>query len=141
MLDDPGSWTEAVGVELRQLEDFVAVVDEGSITRAAARLHMVQSSLSASLLALEKELGADLFIRGRQGAGLTDAGRAPLQPARAALHGARGVETLPQLTALSAGGGLRQDLRCPPPPPSPAPTGGCAFRSPEGRARVRRWAG
>ncbi|MCW2676180.1 MAG: Transcriptional regulator, LysR-family [Modestobacter sp.] len=46
---------------------------------------MVQSSLSASLLALERELGTDLFIRGRRGAELTDAGRAFLEPARAAL--------------------------------------------------------
>ena len=39
-------------VELRQLEYFLAVVEEGSFTRAAARLHMVQSSMSASLLGL-----------------------------------------------------------------------------------------
>jgi DNA-binding transcriptional LysR family regulator len=49
---------------------------------------MVQSSLSASLLALERELGTDLFIRGRRGAELTDAGRAFLEPARSALQGA-----------------------------------------------------
>ena len=75
-------------MELRQLEYFLAVVEDGSFTRAAARLYMVQSSLSASLLRLEKELGTDLFIRGRKGAELTDAGRALLQPARAALHDA-----------------------------------------------------
>jgi DNA-binding transcriptional LysR family regulator len=45
---------------------------------------MVQSSLSASLLGLERELGTELFIRGRRGAELTDAGRALLGPARAA---------------------------------------------------------
>jgi DNA-binding transcriptional LysR family regulator len=72
-------------VELRQLEHFLAVVEEGSFTRAAARLFMVQSSLSASLLGLERELGTDLFIRGRRGAELTDAGQALLEPARAAL--------------------------------------------------------
>jgi DNA-binding transcriptional LysR family regulator len=72
-------------VELRQLEYFLAVVEEGSFTRAAARLYMVQSSLSASLLALEKELGTELFIRGRRGAELTDAGRAFLESARAAV--------------------------------------------------------
>jgi DNA-binding transcriptional LysR family regulator len=75
-------------MELRQLEHFLAVVEEGSFTRAAARLFMVQSSLSASLLGLERELGTDLFIRGRRGAELTDAGRAFLEPARATLGGA-----------------------------------------------------
>ncbi|CCH87437.1 Transcriptional regulator, LysR-family [Modestobacter italicus] len=72
-------------MELRQLEYFLAVVEEGSFTAAAARLYMVQSSLSASLLSLERELGTELFIRGRRGTDLTDAGRALLEPARAAL--------------------------------------------------------
>jgi DNA-binding transcriptional LysR family regulator len=75
-------------MELRQLEYFLAVVEEGSFTRAAARLYMVQSSLSASLLSLERELGTELFIRGRRGAELTDAGRAFLVPARAAIAAA-----------------------------------------------------
>jgi DNA-binding transcriptional LysR family regulator len=75
-------------VELRQIEYFLAVVGEGSFTAAAARLYMVQSSLSASLLGLERELGTELFIRGRSGAELTDAGRAFLGPARAALEDA-----------------------------------------------------
>jgi DNA-binding transcriptional LysR family regulator len=73
-------------VELRQLEHFLAVVEEGSFTSAAARVFMVQSSLSASLLALEREIGTELFIRGRRGAELTDAGRAFLAPARAAVE-------------------------------------------------------
>jgi DNA-binding transcriptional LysR family regulator len=47
---------------------------------------MVQSSLSASLLSLERELGTELFVRGHRGAQLTDAGRAFLGPARAALR-------------------------------------------------------
>jgi hypothetical protein len=42
-------------VELRQLEHFLAVVEAGSFTAAAARPYMVQSSLSASLLSLERE--------------------------------------------------------------------------------------
>jgi DNA-binding transcriptional LysR family regulator len=78
-------------VELRQLEHFLAVVEEGSFTRAAARVFMGQSSLSASLLTLERELGTELFIRGRRGAELTDAGRAILEPARASLVDAQRV--------------------------------------------------
>jgi DNA-binding transcriptional LysR family regulator len=72
-------------VELRHLEYFLAVVEEGSFTRAAARLYMVQSSLSAALLNLERELGTELFIRGRRGSDLTDAGHALVEPARTAL--------------------------------------------------------
>jgi DNA-binding transcriptional LysR family regulator len=72
-------------VELRQIEYFFAVAEEGSFTRAAARLFMGQSSLSASVLALERELGTQLFKRGRNGTELTDAGQAFLEPARAAL--------------------------------------------------------
>jgi DNA-binding transcriptional LysR family regulator len=72
-------------VELRQLEYFLAVVEEGSFTAAAARLYMVQSSLSAALRGLERELGTELFVRGRRGVELTDAGRALLEPARAAI--------------------------------------------------------
>jgi DNA-binding transcriptional LysR family regulator len=73
-------------MELRQLEHFLAVVEEGSFTGAAARVFMVQSSLSASLLALERELSTDLFIRSRRGVEMTDAGRALVEPARAAVQ-------------------------------------------------------
>ncbi|MCW2701955.1 MAG: Transcriptional regulator, LysR-family, partial [Blastococcus sp.] len=73
-------------VELRQLVHFLAVVEGGSFTAAAARLFMVQSSLSASLLALERELGTGLFVRGHRGTELTDAGSAFVEPARAVLE-------------------------------------------------------
>ncbi|MGZ4617265.1 MAG: LysR family transcriptional regulator [Frankiaceae bacterium] len=72
-------------MELRQLEHFLAVAEEGSFGRAAAREFMRQSSLSASLLTLERGLGTDLFVRGRRGTELTDAGHAFLAPARAVL--------------------------------------------------------
>jgi DNA-binding transcriptional LysR family regulator len=91
-------------VELRQLEHFLAVVEEGSFTRAAARLYMVQSSLSASVLALERELGTNLLIRGRGGAELTDAGRTLLEPARAALADAdRARDAVAEVTGLLRG--------------------------------------
>jgi DNA-binding transcriptional LysR family regulator len=91
-------------MELRQLEHFVAVVEEGSFTRAAASLFMVQSSLSASLLGLERELGTDLFIRGRRGAELTDAGRALVEPAHAALDEAdRARDAVAQVKGLVRG--------------------------------------
>ncbi|MGY1805604.1 LysR family transcriptional regulator [Blastococcus sp. SYSU D00922] len=91
-------------MELRQLEYFLAVVEEGSFTAAAARLYMVQSSLSASLLSLERELGTELFIRGRRGTELTDAGRALLEPARAALtHTERARDAVAEVTGLLRG--------------------------------------
>jgi DNA-binding transcriptional LysR family regulator len=75
-------------MELRQLEAFVAAADEGGITRAADRLHIVQSAVSASLRRLEAELGTPLFVRRARGVTLTDAGRALLPHARAALGAA-----------------------------------------------------
>jgi DNA-binding transcriptional LysR family regulator len=91
-------------VELRQLEYFLAAVEEGSFTAAAARLYMVQSSLSASLLSLERELGTDLFIRGRRGCELTDAGRALLDPARGALAETdRARDAVAEVTGLLRG--------------------------------------
>jgi DNA-binding transcriptional LysR family regulator len=91
-------------VELRQLENFLAVVEEGSFSAAAARQYMVQSSLSASLLALERELGTDLFTRGRRGAELTEAGRSLLEPAQAALQQVqRAQDTVAEVKGLLRG--------------------------------------
>jgi DNA-binding transcriptional LysR family regulator len=75
-------------MELRQLAHFVAVAEELHFTRAAARVHMVQSSLSASIHALEREMGAELFIRDSRHVALTQAGRALLPAARRALDAA-----------------------------------------------------
>jgi DNA-binding transcriptional LysR family regulator len=72
-------------VELRQLATFVAVAEEGSFTRAADRLHVVQSAVSAGVRNLEKELGATLFDRSTHTVKLTDAGGALLPEARATL--------------------------------------------------------
>jgi DNA-binding transcriptional LysR family regulator len=75
-------------MELRQLRHFVAVAEELHFTRAAARVHMVQSSLSASIRALEREVGAELFVRDSRRVALTQAGRALLPAARRALAAA-----------------------------------------------------
>ena len=72
-------------MELRQLEHFVAVAEELHFTRAAARVHVVQSSLSASIKALERELGEPLFVRDNRRVTLTQAGRALLPSARSSL--------------------------------------------------------
>jgi DNA-binding transcriptional LysR family regulator len=75
-------------VELRQLEHFVAAAEERHFTRAAQRLHIVQSGLSASIRALERELGASLFLRSTRRVELTQAGLALLPEARRALAAA-----------------------------------------------------
>src|ERR671936_574108 len=76
-------------MELRHLATFVAVAEEGGFTRAADRLHVVQSAASAGVRTLERELGATLFDRTTHQVTLTDAGRALLPEARAALAAAR----------------------------------------------------
>jgi DNA-binding transcriptional LysR family regulator len=73
-------------MELRQLENFVAIAEESSFTRAARRVHLAQSTLSASIQALEHELGTRLFERSTRQVRLTDAGHALLTEARTALQ-------------------------------------------------------
>jgi DNA-binding transcriptional LysR family regulator len=75
-------------MELRQLAHFVAVAEERHFTRAAARVHVVQSTLSASIHSLERELGTALLIRSSRRVDLTAAGRALLPAARIALAAA-----------------------------------------------------
>ncbi|TNC29103.1 LysR family transcriptional regulator [Amycolatopsis alkalitolerans] len=72
-------------MELRQLEYFVAVAEESHFTRAAQRMRVAQSGLSASIRALERELGASLFLRNTRQVELTAAGQAFLGEARRAL--------------------------------------------------------
>jgi len=69
----------------RRLRYFLAIVEEGSVTAAASRLHVAQPSLSQSLRSLERELGTELFHRVGRGLQLTSAGHALIGPARQAL--------------------------------------------------------
>lgn len=75
-------------MELRHLEYFVTVAEERHFTRAANRLLVSQSGLSASIRALERELGAALFVRSTRRVELTEVGRAVLTDAQRALASA-----------------------------------------------------
>ncbi|WP_327659248.1 MULTISPECIES: LysR family transcriptional regulator [unclassified Streptomyces] len=75
-------------MEMRQLEYFVAVAEEQNFTRAAERVHISQSGVSAQIRQLERELGAELFDRSSRTVTLTVAGKAALEHARATLAAA-----------------------------------------------------
>lgn len=62
-------------LQLRRLDLFCTVVDEGGVTRAAERLHVAQPWVSAQLRTLEKAAGAPLFVRDGRRLALTEAGR------------------------------------------------------------------
>jgi len=72
-------------MELRHLRYFVAVVEAGSLTVAARKLHTSQPSLSRQIRDLEEEIGAGLLTRRARGIELTPAGRAFLEHARSVL--------------------------------------------------------
>jgi DNA-binding transcriptional LysR family regulator len=70
----------------RRLRCFLAVIEEGGVTRAAARLRVAQPSVSQTLRALEDELGAELFHRAGRGLRPSAAGEALIGPARQVLR-------------------------------------------------------
>lgn len=69
-------------MDLKQLDYFTAIVDEGSISAAAKKLHISQPPLSTQMKSLERELGAVLFERGLRSITLTDAGKLMYQRAK-----------------------------------------------------------
>lgn len=94
-------------MELRQLEHFVAVAEDASFTKAARRLHYVQSALSVSVQALERELGVRLFDRTTHRVALTSAGEALVAAARRTLAAAEETRDI----AAGVRGVLRGTLR------------------------------
>ncbi len=104
-------------MDFRHLEHFGAVAEERSFTRAAQRLHIVQSAVSASIRTLERDLQTELFNRTTQRVELADAGATLLPQARRILaevasareliadvrRGLRGTLAIGTMQALSAG--------------------------------------
>jgi DNA-binding transcriptional LysR family regulator len=62
-------------VNLKRLEQLIAVAEEGSVAAAARRVHLSQPALTRSIQVLEEEAGLQLCDRGARGATLTAAGR------------------------------------------------------------------
>ncbi|MDI6410021.1 LysR substrate-binding domain-containing protein [Streptomyces albus] len=69
-------------LDLNKLDHLIAVAEEGSLTRAAARLHLSQQALSTSIRVLEREVGVPLLERGSSGVTVLPAGEALLEDAR-----------------------------------------------------------
>jgi DNA-binding transcriptional LysR family regulator len=94
-------------MELRHLEVFVAVAEERSFSRAADRLHVVQSAVSATIRNLEADLGVELLHRTSRRVELTDAGTEVLPEARVTLAAAQATRD----AADGVRGGLRGTVR------------------------------
>ncbi|RKN12435.1 LysR family transcriptional regulator [Streptomyces radicis] len=90
-------------MDARQLEYFVAIVEHGGFSRAAAALHVAQPSLSQAMANLEAELGVALFHRLGRGVVLSEAGAELIEPSRRVLRDMAAVRDT--ATALS---GLRR---------------------------------
>src|SRR4051812_49687660 len=101
-------------MQFQQLQYFVAVAETRHFTRAADLVHVAQPSLSQQIKALERELGADLFLRARGNITLTAAGEA-LPPLARRIRGVRDTPP-PQPQELT--------------PPSPARAPPCWTPSP-----------
>ncbi len=91
-------------MEIHQLQYFVAVAEEASFTRAAARVHVAQPGVSAQVRRLEAELGQQLLDRSGRSVSLTEVGAAVLPFARAALDAVDGARlAVDQLAGLVRG--------------------------------------
>ena len=90
-------------MELRQMQGFVAVVEAGSLSAAARRLHVSQPALSQTIAALERELRVPLLERSSTGVKVTEAGGLLLSEARAVL--ARHEQALRAMARFTAGDG------------------------------------
>ena len=94
-------------LSMRGLECLVAIVDEGSMTKAAAVLHMTQPALSHQIAAIERELGTPVIERLPRGIRPTAAGLVAVAEARIALAAASKVVTSARGAAAGTSGRIR----------------------------------
>ena len=94
-------------MNFRQLACFVAVVEEGSFTRAARRIGITQPSLSQHIRALEADIDGPVIERLSRGITLTPAGRSLLPEARAAVRAVERGRRARALRARARGGRAR----------------------------------
>lgn len=95
------------GMDLRQLEYFVTVAEERSFTRAASALHVVQSTVSAGVQALERDVGATLIVRTTRTLHLSPAGEELLRRGRELLAAERAALAAVRSSDGIIGGRLR----------------------------------
>ena len=92
---------------MKALECLVTIVEQGSLTKAAAVLHMSQPALSHQIAAIERELGTPVIERLPRGIRPTAAGLAAVAEARIALAAAERAVMAGRRVAAGAGGRIR----------------------------------
>ncbi|GAA1348614.1 LysR family transcriptional regulator [Saccharothrix algeriensis] len=118
-------------MDTRLLRTLLVLARTGSFTAAAAQLHLVQSTVTSQVKALERQLGARLFDRLPTGARLTEAGRRAVEHAREVLAAEQRLRD-----AVRGGTAVEGDVRV------GAPESVCAYRLPQRIADVAlRWPG
>jgi DNA-binding transcriptional LysR family regulator len=94
-------------LSLRHLRSFLIVAQESSITRAAARLHLTQQTLSLQIQNLERALGVTLLVRTSRGVRLTAAGEQLTAGGRGLIEGAESLAGAVRAAAAGKVGRLR----------------------------------
>ncbi len=100
-------WRLRLRYTLHQLQIFLAVVQHGGVSRAAAALHLAQPTVSMQLRQLREALGAALLEHGPRGLRVTPAGEEVLAVARVILNGAQSLEERLALLAGARRGRLK----------------------------------
>src|ERR1700758_4184203 len=94
-------------LSMRALECLVTIVEQGSLTKAAAALHMSQPALSHQIAAIERELGTPVIERLPRGIRPTAAGLGAAAAARVALAAADRAVVVDRRVAAGVGGRIR----------------------------------